>query len=415
MSKISESCKKYNIQDLGEISVLESFFQNSEVAHELQEAEKYRKIRYKYFYKCFILVALFVAPFPLFSIFFIWDHLLIASLYLPMVFFLAKIIATATFHDKIEWAIKEKILAKLSKELYSKLEYEKSGKYAFGELDILRDSWFINSYDSINYIADSIGFTLEESKKCIIVQWYELRTSEGQGKSRSTTNRCYLLRAKFPDARIELKSDLLIKTDKVNSPIYTILLYWGYGLIVGIIIWSFLADFFDFSALMPIAGITGAIVCYLWTLKGVSKNRVTLENVDFEKYFDVQCADQIGSRMIVTPAFMDRLVRLARSSKYHYELLYKADRFYIKWSVGSDYLEVNTWKNIRENVDTFIAWYAQMKEILTFVFDMRLMYYAKYQADTSRPDHITEFDNTEQGNTLTWGGILGFWGKWTNL
>lgn len=65
----------------------------------------------------------------------------------------------------------------------------------------------------------------------------------------------------------------------------------------------------------------------------IQRKRVRLENVEFEKYFDVQCADQIGSRMIVTPAFMDRLVKLASSSTYHYELLYKADRFYIKWSV----------------------------------------------------------------------------------
>jgi Protein of unknown function (DUF3137) len=143
-----------------------------------------------------------------------------------------------------------------------------------------------------------------------------------------------------------------------------------------------------------------AIIAVMLRRWYIGRKRVRLENVDFEKYFDVQCADQIGSRMIVTPAFMDRLVRLARSSKYHYELLYKADRFYIKWSVGNDYLEVNTWKNIRENVDTFIAWYAQMKEILRFVFDMRLMYYTKYQADTSQSDHIPEFDHMERNQTL---------------
>lgn len=139
----------------------------------------------------------------------------------------------------------------------------------------------------------------------------------------------------------------------------------------------------------------GAITVVILRRWHIGRKRVRLENTEFEKYFDVKCEDQIGSRMIITPAFMDRLVRLASSSKYHYELLYKADRFYIKWSVGSDYLEVNTWKNIRENVGTFIAWYAQMKEILTFVFDMRLMYYAKYQTDSSKPDLIPEFDHME--------------------
>lgn len=131
----------------------------------------------------------------------------------------------------------------------------------------------------------------------------------------------------------------------------------------------------------------------------IARKRVRLENVEFEKYFDVHCEDQIGSRMIVTPAFMDRLVQLAKSSKFRYELLYKSDRFYIKWNVDDSYLEINTWKNIRENVETFIAWYAQMKEILNFVFDMRMMYYAKFQADTTKPDTIPVFENMQSHDT----------------
>jgi hypothetical protein len=105
--------------------------------------------------------------------------------------------------------------------------------------------------------------------------------------------------------------------------------------------------------------------------------------------------------MIITPAFMDRLVKLASTSKYHYELLYRADRFYIKWSVGSSYLEINTWKNIPQNMATFIEWYSQMKEIVGFVFDMRLMYYAHFQADDSTPDIVPSFehdDNLSRGS-----------------
>jgi len=54
--------------------------------------------------------------------------------------------------------------------------------------------------------------------------------------------------------------------------------------------------------------------------------------------------------MIITPAFMDRLVTFAKKSKYQYEFLFTPECFYIKWNVSSNYLEVNTWKKITENM-----------------------------------------------------------------
>lgn len=46
MSRITDICKKNNIQDLSEISHLEAFFQDPDINKELENAEKFRKIRY---------------------------------------------------------------------------------------------------------------------------------------------------------------------------------------------------------------------------------------------------------------------------------------------------------------------------------------------------------------------------------
>jgi len=46
MSTITESASKNGISDLGEISMLENFFQNPELKTTLNEAERFRKIRY---------------------------------------------------------------------------------------------------------------------------------------------------------------------------------------------------------------------------------------------------------------------------------------------------------------------------------------------------------------------------------
>lgn len=54
------------------------------------------------------------------------------------------------------------------------------------------------------------------------VQGYELKTSritrDSKGRSKKTiTNHCYLLRVKFPEARIELANDLRILTDEADT------------------------------------------------------------------------------------------------------------------------------------------------------------------------------------------------------
>ena len=81
----------------------------------------------------------------------------------------------------------------------------------------------MNDYEDVDKVEDSIAFTIDEPHKHILVQGYELETSritrDRKGRRRkTTTNHCYLLRVIFPEARIELKNDLLIKTDEADSP-----------------------------------------------------------------------------------------------------------------------------------------------------------------------------------------------------
>lgn len=421
MSLITESAKQNHISDLGEISMLENFFQNPEVKSEISHAEHFRKIRYVVLIPTTIIVFTLLIYLGSLGIIQVeaWD----SGIYRPSTVYdgftwwvgwalVVFTIIVAIFRSRIEWALKRTILTKLSKELYSKLEYDESGKYAFGDLDILRSSWFIHSYDSIDTIEDSVGFIVEEWNKYVITQWYELKTSEtrwsGKNRRKVTTNHCYLMKIRFPNNRIELQDDLLIKSDEADSPTGSIK-YWVIGLIIGVFVGVFVMDIIGTGIIVPILAIVGAIIWYMWRRKHISKNRVTLENTEFEKYFDVVCNDQIGSRMIVTPAFMDRLVKLADKKLYRYELLYKTDCFYIKWNVWSTYLEVNTWKNIETNIGTFVGWYAQMKDILTFVFEMRMTYYSRTLQETIDPKEL-EFEsipiNEASGLAKIWGTLM---------
>lgn len=393
MSLITDTAKEEWIEDMREISMLEHFFTAPEVTEELEKAEKFRI--YRYLTMIIVLSISTIGLIYLGSLGIIQVEMGDSGKYRDSTatdgVFWAIVwgsifggIVVALYRSKIEWAIKEHILTKLAKELYSKLEYDASGKYAFGDLDFLRSKWFLNSYDRVKKIEDSIGFRIEEDQKSLIAQGYELETTEtrGSGKNRRTvtTNHCYLMKIRFPSARIPLEKTLFIRTDENETIINNSI---GY-IILGAFIWFFIGIFvstiLDSGFVILICIIGGAISGYLLRKRSTNTNRVQLEDSDFEKLYDVQCEDQIGSRMIITPAFMDRLVRFSAKSKHRFEFIYEANCFYIKWNLSGSYLEINTWMKITKNMRTFILWYSQMKEILAFIFDMRLLYFSKTTA-----------------------------------
>lgn len=134
MSRITDICKKNNIQDLSEISHLEAFFQDPDINKELENAEKFRKIRYLVLIPLLTLLTIGI------SIFFQENKFEDILQVIVMVDIITAAIVIAIFRSKIEGAIKDRILTKLSKELYSKLEYNQSKKYAFGDTRLLVNS-----------------------------------------------------------------------------------------------------------------------------------------------------------------------------------------------------------------------------------------------------------------------------------
>ena len=159
-------------------------------------------------------------------------------------------------------------------------------------------------------------------------------------------------------------------------------------------------------------------IVYFFVKKSNNKNRVKLESIEFEKLYDVQCLDQVTSRMIITPAFMDRLVQLSQKTKNKYEFLFRWDVFYVKWNLSKSYLEINTWKKITKNIETFIDWYWEMKEIISFIKDMQILYLSKTEQIYVDWELAPQYETMNESD-LVWtnnvfGNMLGwkFWNIW---
>lgn len=420
MNWLREYAIKKWLDDGSEIAKLESFFEEFEIKQTLEEVDKNRIKRYFwllwwiwsmylffwYFFSKWVVTINWVTRDANF-----FDAVLTASSFLIPIVLIYSAIVMFIFRKKIESPIKEKILTKLSKKVYENLEYNSWKKYAFWEIRELRSSNFLNSYERVDKIEDSIAFTLQKDGKYASVQWYELQTSEvrwsWKNRRRVITNHCYLLKTRLPSARINIKKDIFIKDDRSDSI--------GNKILTPIIISIFVAIFSWVISKSFSIWITSFFIVF-WIIyiiyhKFNWRNRVILENLDFEKLFDVHSDDQVESRMIITTAFMDRLVNLVNKTKRKYNFLFRDNVFYVKWNISSWYLEVNTWKKISSNIETFVNWYIEMKEIISFIHDMQILYLSKTDSkfiwtESNPPQYETMKDSD-------FGSInLGLWNLW---
>jgi len=81
--------------------------------------------------------------------------------------------------------------------------------------------------------------------------------------------------------------------------------------------------------------------------------------------------------MIITPAFMDRIVTFVNKTGNQYEFMMQGNTMYIKRQIHKNYLEAGTEKNMLTNLIGFTQFYTDMREIIQFTYDMNLMYLSK--------------------------------------
>ena len=370
-----------------EIANLNSLFEQSDIQSELEEIEHQRKIRQKYK----IWAHVFSIGVTAVLSYFLWDWDLIKGFFYTIgsgddsftpgitTLILSYTFSMGWIYHKfstlIEIPLKKNVLSKMCPLIFSKLEYSHDAQYSFDECSYLVGKWFLRWYTDIDKAEDSIRIMMEKDGKSFIAQWFELETSKvqwsGKNRRRVTTNHDYLIRVEFPNARIPMEHDLFIMKDYLDSQSA-----WKYviPLVIGICVGI---PAYLFSTSIPIASVVcliAVVASYFWMMKYKSKNRIALENTWFEKLFDVKCEDPVTSRMILTPAFMDRLTSFVEKTGNEYEFLFESNIIYIKRKIRKEYLEVGTERNILKNVSGFIQFYIDMRELISLIIDLNIVY-----------------------------------------
>lgn len=83
------------------------------------------------------------------------------------------------------------------------------------------------------------------------------------------------------------------------------------------------------------------------------------------------------SRMLLTPAFMDRLVTFVKKTGGKYEFLFENETLYVKKKLNGGFLEINPIKNVASNSKMFVAWFAEIKEVASLITDTGVLVFSR--------------------------------------
>lgn len=100
-------------------------------------------------------------------------------------------------------------------------------------------------------------------------------------------------------------------------------------------------------------------------------SRVKLEDVVFEKEFEVYSEDQIEARYILTPTFMEKLKSLKRKTGGKMRIAFKNNKMYLAISSRDNLLEAS----LNQSMDSFedlVIYYEQLTFYFSIIEDLKL-------------------------------------------
>lgn len=398
--------KRYPLLSPGDVSFLNEFFNSEKVQTILSEIEEDRKKKRKYWGIIFISWLIFT---PIFLNFTVWlknfEEIFTFSLVLFLGFILIWAIISFFLFKKTK-TVKWDLIPDFVKKINNNIEYSETSKYFTDSLDYLKSIWMLNYYTRIDFVEDSIKYIIWEQEKNIEITWCEIKTSEKKTRHSKNwtqtyyvvTNHCYIMKIDFKNPKYVLQNAIKLLED-VNDNFFK-----KFSVILGIqlailfmlsYVFSFMENggitiiLFDYIKNNILIIVVGLIWMYFiiwfiyWYIKW--KNRVKLENIEFEKEFDVYCEDQIESRKLLTPSFMYRLVDFVNkiSRERTYELYFHKNIFYVKYNIlktnwWKNYMDFSNWKSVFKNLEDYVEFYLELKNIADLTTDLKLFYYDKW-------------------------------------
>lgn len=101
------------------------------------------------------------------------------------------------------------------------------------------------------------------------------------------------------------------------------------------------------------------------------KNRVFLEDTSFEALYDVYSDNQTEARKIITPAFMERLVKYSKKKSEKITLSFEKDRINIAIKSNKNWFTIPSFKEI-SNINIYRRFILDLIHILSIIETLKL-------------------------------------------
>ncbi|MFK7780459.1 MAG: DUF3137 domain-containing protein [Candidatus Gracilibacteria bacterium] len=413
--------KKYPLLKTKDVSFLNKFFNRKDILEILIEIEKGRNKQYKILLSAFFIVFVGVLFYLLNNPIHNWTAKLLIS-FVSASSVTAFVLIILIIFSKNKKTVKKNIIPDFIKTMGAGIKYSQGGAYFKESLSNLRSIGMLKKYTRIDFKEDSIKYVIGdksvdidgEKQKSIEITGAEIKTSEkrtrrtknGTNTYYVVTNHCYMMKVDFKNPRFNLKKSIKLLEDISDNYIKKFFKVLG---IQASIIFTFLYiisggensdgyidEFLDlaFNNLsVTIIFLIGMffVIWFIYTfIRG--KKRIKLENIDFEKEFDVFSDDGIEARRLLTPSFMYRLVDFVNkiNHKRIYEMYFHNNYFYLKYNLlrtnslsngrmlkSNNYMEFSKWKNVFKNLEDYVEFYLEIKNITALSKDLKLFYYDK--------------------------------------
>jgi len=286
--------------------------------------------------------------------------------------------------QEIEAKLKQKV-----KQIDKKIEYNVKDKFPISFKKFWEKSKFMEKYDIIKKQEDYIKIEDKDYQ----LYWMEIGTLisyySDSWKDYRIANHSYILLIEILNHRFPIKSDITLKPD-VNTHIIHKVLYWLEDInnvldVIYILVKNFnISLIFKIIILISIVLLISYIVEWnllnsftvrsiiLWIsiLVGIeitSKNRVKMENEEFEKIFDVYSENEVEARRLLTPKMMEKLVELVNKSwKKGWAFTFSWNKIYAKFDVHKDFLEVKGVDD-KEWMSIFLKEIELIKDLVNYI------------------------------------------------
>lgn len=276
--------------------------------------------------------------------------------------------------------IKEKIFSDFIDNMFDWAKFSFEDKYFDEKIFQLKRTWFIKPYDRVKKFNNSLEFNyLSANEKIATIKWIEFHSEKKSKDSKwntkwSKANHCYIQKIEINSKDKNIFWDNEIKIIDMSSIVKAYYFVLIFVFIISVIwassAWSiswFLSTFIiTFLLVWIFFWLPILLIIKFFSFFYSKKNKVKLEDIEFNKRFKIVAKDQINVRNILDSRTINSIKELTKKFPYNrFDFFLSWNYIYIFIHLNSNFFEFWNYLFLNSTFISYINFYILCREIFT--------------------------------------------------